>query len=111
MLKIIDNVDLKELEKFGFKPFYSCDTGKIIYWYKRIYDYNFSMKKVPEYIIIKICDTKICFDETIIFKRGKTKEIKNMINFNMSKKGDRYDLLFNILYDLIQAGLVEKIEY
>ena len=29
MLKIKDNVDLKELEKFGFKPKYDEDTGKI----------------------------------------------------------------------------------
>ena len=30
MLKIKDDVDLKELEKFGFKPKYDEDTGKII---------------------------------------------------------------------------------
>ena len=29
MLKIRDNVDLKELEKFGFKPKYDEYTGKI----------------------------------------------------------------------------------
>lgn len=29
MLKIKDNVDLKELEKFGFEPRYSEFTGKI----------------------------------------------------------------------------------
>lgn len=29
MLKIRDDVDLKELEKFGFKPKYNVDTGKI----------------------------------------------------------------------------------
>lgn len=29
MLKIKDNVDLKELEKFGLKPKYDEDTGKI----------------------------------------------------------------------------------
>lgn len=109
MLKIIENVDLKELEKFDFKPFYSCDTGKIIYWYKMIYDYNFSSKEYSEYII-KISDTEICYYETNIFKRVKTKKIKNMIKFNMAKKGDRYDLFFDVLYDLIQAGLVEKVK-
>ena len=30
MLKIKDNVDLKELEKFGLKPKYDEDTGEII---------------------------------------------------------------------------------
>ena len=29
MLKIKDDVNLKELEKFGFKPKYDEDTGKI----------------------------------------------------------------------------------
>ena len=29
MLKIIDDVDLKELEKFGFKAKYDEDTGEI----------------------------------------------------------------------------------
>ena len=30
MLKIRDDVDLKELEKFGFEPRYSETTGKIV---------------------------------------------------------------------------------
>lgn len=30
MLKIKDDVDLKELEKFGFEPRYSEITGKIV---------------------------------------------------------------------------------
>ena len=29
MLKIRDDLDLKELEKFGFKPKYNEDNGKI----------------------------------------------------------------------------------
>jgi hypothetical protein len=29
MLKIRDDVDLKELEKFGFKPKYDEDTGEL----------------------------------------------------------------------------------
>ncbi len=29
MLRIRDDVDLKELEKFGFKPKYDENTGKI----------------------------------------------------------------------------------
>ena len=36
MLKIKDNVDLKELEKFGFKPKYDVDTGKIKKYIKQI---------------------------------------------------------------------------
>ena len=33
MLKIKDNVDLKELEKYGFKTKYNEDTGEISYMY------------------------------------------------------------------------------
>ena len=29
MLKIKDNVDLKELEKFGFRPKYNEDNGEL----------------------------------------------------------------------------------
>lgn len=34
MLKIKDNVDLKELEKFGFKPRYNQNTGKLEEMYR-----------------------------------------------------------------------------
>lgn len=34
MLKIKDNVDLKELEKYGFEPRYSEITGKIVRYVK-----------------------------------------------------------------------------
>ena len=34
MLKIKDKVDLKELEKFGFKPKYDEDTGKLVEMYR-----------------------------------------------------------------------------
>lgn len=42
MSKIRDDVDLKELEKFGFKPKYDENTGKI-----RAYE---KIKKEQEYI-------------------------------------------------------------
>lgn len=34
MLKIKDNIDLKELEKFGFKPRYNQNTGKLEEMYR-----------------------------------------------------------------------------
>ena len=34
MLKIKDNIDLKELEKFGFKPQYDEDTGELVEMYR-----------------------------------------------------------------------------
>lgn len=35
MLKIKDSVDLKELEKFGFKPKYDENTGRIYAYQKK----------------------------------------------------------------------------
>lgn len=69
MLKIKDNVDLKELEKFGFIK------AKNIYCYKNI------------------------FDVTVL-----------MVFDNRKISNPRDDHGNVILYDLIQAGLVEKVE-
>lgn len=69
MLKIKDNVDLKELEKFGFKK------DKNIYYYKNIFDI----------IVLMIFDNR---------------KISNPTD-------DNGNLL---LYDLIKADLVEKVE-
>ena len=40
MLKIKDNVDLKELEKFGLTPRYNQFNGEIDRYEKTIYDDN-----------------------------------------------------------------------
>ncbi len=83
MLKIKDNVDLKELEKFGFETRYDEITGKI-----KSYIY------VNQRIEIK--------DRLIPFHRDYNEygEInKEYYNSN----------IVEVLYDLIQAGLVEKV--
>lgn len=69
MLKIKDDVDLKELEKFGFK--------------KYGYTHLLVKKKEHDYAVIDI--------------RDKRYEIVDLCS-----------LTYNITYDLIQAGLVEK---
>ena len=77
MLKIKDNVDLKELEKFGFKniPQY-CDSE------------YYSLK--TDFVCIEIMQRIISIEhyefDCYVF----------------------YEL--DILYDLIQAGLIEKVE-
>ena len=78
MLKIKDNVDLKELEKYGFtKPKYGC--------YEKLVKDNWNYKM---YIYI-------------------TKDTRK-IQVNTY---DDYDVdLDDTLYDLIQAGLVEKVD-
>ena len=75
MLKIKDNVDLKELEKFGFK------VDRYNLWY----EYH----------------TKNNGKDTITINVGNKK-----IGFYQTYNGRSYD----VLYDLIQAGLVEKVE-
>ena len=79
MLKIKDDVDLKELEKFGFELEQSLDNGEY-YW-------------TNAYLYI---DNKI---------------IKQMDQYNPFSEVDYEfsEYYVNILYDLIQAGLVEKI--
>ena len=78
MLKIKDNVDLKELEKFGFIPKYDTDTGRLC-TYKH-YEYEFV------YVSLK--------DRELTASSSKYEE-ETPIN--------------DLLYDLIQAGLVEKV--
>ena len=95
MLKIKDGVDLKELEKFGFKPKYDENTGEIIAYEK--------IKKEKEYmgltVILETTKSKIR-----IFKGFKQKRAEwRIYNYN-----DYFDI--DTLYDLIQADLVEKVD-
>lgn len=71
MLKIKDNVDLKELEKFGFK------------------------KDIEEQYMIENWD---------IFVGTEKNERELVLDFGFNNEN------ISVLYDLIQAGLVEKIE-
>ena len=81
MLKIKDNVDFKELENYGFKNIKLGDGEKICYKPKK------TEKDVIE-IEINI----------------KTKEII------LSQLHDLFHTHEDTLYDLIQAGLVEKVD-
>ena len=92
MLKIKDNVDLKELEKFGFKPKYDENTGKIKAYEK--------IKKEKEYMGLSVTIERIkC--KIRIFRRTDTEWRINPYNEYFDE---------DTLYDLIQAGLVEKVE-
>lgn len=84
MLKIKDNVDLKELEKFGFKAKYNEDTGKIK-------SYAYENKR------IEVANRLIPF----------WRDYNEYSEINR----EYYDSdIVELLYDLIQAGLVEKAE-
>lgn len=85
MLRIKDDVDLKELKKFGFK--FDNDTGK--YSFKIIYEYIRGVRGAAE-ITVQTWDRKI-------YVWSNTDCVKD-------------ERLVCVIYDLIQAGLVEKIE-
>lgn len=96
MLKIKDNVDLKELEKYGLKPKYDEDTGEIKGF--------ISERNVRRCKFI------------LPFKRKRIGFIKNYYNnFVISDEFIFYNDYFSryfdedLLYDLIKDGLVEKV--
>ena len=87
MLKIKDNVDLKELEKYGFEK-----------------DEETSMhlrKFVGEYLI-EICIYKYWLGHIHFYKKVKKGCYKGHFWATNTKK--------RLIKDLIQAGLVEKVE-
>lgn len=79
-LRIKDNVDLKELERFGFRKSYSCFK----------YEYDYTILTIVDYQIL------IYKDRTIKVTQSSMYQVDNR--------------LLDTLYDLIQAGLVEKVE-
>ena len=107
MLKIKDNVDLKELEKFGFKPRYNSDTGNILYYYKDYFtEYMLSTGEYRHYRII-------LDPEKVKVESGgwlKKKVIKSNFSYYKPQIYNKvFDMFVDTLYDLIQAGLVEKV--
>lgn len=80
MLKIKDNVDLKELEKFGFEKYQD--------YYNNVYRSD-------------------CDNSDILFINVTNRYIycEDCSGFSICEDGS-----LNALFDLIQAGLVEKVE-
>lgn len=91
MLKIKNSVDLKELEKFGFKPKYDEYTGEIIVYEKIVNGKEFLGLAVVQKTLKK---------QIRIFKKNENIWIIN-----------QYRSYFDIdtLYDLIKADMVEKV--
>lgn len=79
MLKIKDNVDLKELEKFGFRERHYYDD--VCYKFSR-----FVGNHEIQNLIIKSQD--------------------RVLHYNINSV---YNSLYDVVFDLIQAGLVEKV--
>ena len=94
MLKIKDNVDLKELEKFGFEY-----SKHIINTYDKEINYYPLGDSVP------CCRYYLTVNE-------ENRHIYNSIyGLTWQGKTDNYNIEFlDTLYDLIKADLVEKVE-
>lgn len=108
MLKIKDDVDLKELEKFEFKPKYDEDTGELHEYFSINREETACNGFLGIGVKEKIETKKLKLRHT--FKRDKfgiprVKEGKVWIVDNYRY----YCTDLDKLYDLIQAGLVEKV--
>ena len=90
MLKIKDDVDLKELEKFGFKEPYSP------------YAYCYYGKSIDDSCArVSICKPTQFKYREIFFDYSPELDFEDF--------QDVFEEYQNILFDLIQAGLVEKV--
>ncbi len=103
MIKIKDGVDLKELEKFGFKPYHTVwssdghNLGKTHY-----YQANFEF---GEENYGQTNSTGVALLRVGIYSRQLHECINNRFEMYADIKDARLDLIF----DLIKAGLVEKV--
>lgn len=92
MLKIKDNVDLKELEKYGFEVFYS-DISKCLFAVKDI------LKPTSNFNVARY---RIGVDEkNRIFRKSKFRPGKFLLQVKVTK---------NDIDDLIKDDLVEKVK-
>lgn len=112
VLKIKDSVDLKELENFGFKPKYSEENGELVEYFH----VNLKETGLPMGFGISIRKKDTSTKKKKLRIRHTFKRDKNGVPFVKEKRIwviDNYNYYytdFDILYDLIKADLVEKVE-
>ena len=101
MLKIKDNIDLKELEKYGLKPKYDEYTGEIITYYSQSkYDFKNAVERILHFNKKE--------NKFLIFHKRDNFMLDDYA-FIRSSYGRNNSCNFDLLYDLIKADLVEKI--
>ena len=81
MLKIKSDIDLKELEKYGFKRKFDENTGEL--WKYQCLHFQFV------YVVIR------------------TRELNLSISYLDNENEEEF---YNLIFDLIKDGLVEKME-
>ena len=94
MLKIKNEIDLNVLEQFGFTT-----ENKNEYVYKTSFGYSTD---------VGVMDASLYVD-----KERRTLSIRNTVELeyaNWEAFEEYNDVFLSIVYDLIQAGLVEKVE-
>ncbi len=94
MLKIKDNIDLKELEKFGFRHHKSDDNAVITSKWGRIY------------VVGDRCDgysNSGCYNFHPYIIILENRYIRTYNHWDFEKE------INDTLFDLIQAGLIEKV--
>ena len=109
MLKIKDNVDLKELEKFGFKPIFSKTTGEI-YEYELKYENNKTFVKLTKHLN-KLYKNNYRFRDWLGLDIANLFKRKDSWSLYMGRYlGSAFDdWQFDLVYDLIKADLVFKL--
>ena len=100
MLKIKNSVDLKELEKFGLRPLYDCDTNTGEVHIRCIVSEKYSGKfggltLIPKKKGLHILDRFI----------SNNNEHTSLYYFS-----DNTYIDIDLLYDLIKADMVDKVE-
>lgn len=90
MWKVKDNVDLKELEKFGFKPYKNN-------YYKKDISFKYVYSTDIETISI------------LISPKREIKKVKLRFCFGYTYLTKTIRLFKKDIQDLIEAGLVEKV--
>ena len=102
MLKIKDNVDIKELEKFWFKPRYNEYTGEVMeYYLSEESKYDFNIKKLNFTTALKLNE--------ILSRLFKINRYYNCWIIKIRHYSNFTDVALDLLYDLIKADLVEKV--
>lgn len=104
MLKIKDNVQLKELEQYGLKPIYSMKnnkTGEVAI------DYLYSTKYENSVGFFRLIPAKV---QKILCVYWFNKKIENHTGIIPLVVKDCDFIDIDLLYDLIKVDLVEKVE-